>query len=189
MCRLPQQPLYNVIFFKHLFIYCHIFWSIVSLQCYANRKEYSVIFNFFPIYIFIFCTFIFLSWDWKRQNNFINHRLTYFPLSFLKFLLFFFWLCYVSSFPNQVWDPCPLKWKHRVLTTGPPGKSLPLSFLEAHLHTWYISKQNPQPTNQSIYNRRIISPFINTLKCFEELSTSACVTPRKQEIFQFLCYF
>ena len=99
-------------------------------------------------------------------------------------------MCHLGfSFPNQGWNPCPLQRKHRVLTTGPPGKSLPLSFLEAHLHTWCVSKQNPQPTNQSIYNRKIISPFINILMCVEELSASAYVTARKQEIFQFWCYF
>ena len=29
-----------------------------------------------------------------------------------------------SQFPNQGSNPCPLQWKHGVLTTGPPGKSL-----------------------------------------------------------------
>ena len=28
------------------------------------------------------------------------------------------------SFPNQGLNPCPLKWKHRVLNIGPPGKVL-----------------------------------------------------------------
>ena len=28
------------------------------------------------------------------------------------------------KFPKQGSNPCPLQWKHRVLTTGPPGKSL-----------------------------------------------------------------
>ena len=27
------------------------------------------------------------------------------------------------SLPNQGWNLCSLQWKHRVLTTGPPGKS------------------------------------------------------------------
>ena len=38
---------------------------------------------------------------------------------------FFFWpLCTACTtwFPNQGSNPCPLQWKHRVLTTGPPGK-------------------------------------------------------------------
>ena len=29
-----------------------------------------------------------------------------------------------SSFPNRGSNPHPLHWKHRVLTIGPPGKSL-----------------------------------------------------------------
>ena len=41
--------------------------------------------------------------------------------SFMFHPFFFFW-------PHGLWDqglnPCPLHWKHRVLTTGPPGKSL-----------------------------------------------------------------
>ena len=28
-----------------------------------------------------------------------------------------------SEFPDQLLSSCPLKWKHRVLTTGSPGKS------------------------------------------------------------------
>ena len=28
-----------------------------------------------------------------------------------------------SQFPHQGSNPCPLQWKRRVLTTGPPGKS------------------------------------------------------------------
>ena len=46
-------------------------------------------------------------------------------------LLFFFGcaMWYVGSyFPDQGLNPCPLHLKGRVLTTGPPGKSLTLSF-------------------------------------------------------------
>ena len=44
-------------------------------------------------------------------------------------LSFFFFLAILQGlgdlkFPDQGLNPCPLKWKHRVLTTGPPGKSL-----------------------------------------------------------------
>ena len=35
---------------------------------------------------------------------------------------------------DQVSNPCPLQWKHGVLTTGPPGKSLICSFLN-----WVVS--------------------------------------------------
>jgi len=30
---------------------------------------------------------------------------------------------FISKFLNQRSNPCPLTWKHEVLTTGPPGKS------------------------------------------------------------------
>ena len=42
-------------------------------------------------------------------------------------IFFFFlavpWACGISV-PDQGRNPCPLQWKCRVLTTGPPGKSL-----------------------------------------------------------------
>ena len=53
---------------------------------------------------------------WGTEN-----RLSF---SFLSFLFF----CYTewnvgSYFPKQRSNLCSLQWKHRVLTTGPPGKS------------------------------------------------------------------
>ena len=51
----------------------------------------------------------------------------------LKFPFFFFFVCHTawhvgSQFPDQGLNPRPLKWKHGVLTTGPPGMSLKLPF-------------------------------------------------------------
>ena len=50
----------------------------------------------------------------------------------LKILFFFLFDCTTwhagSEFPNQGWNPCPLQWKHRALTTAPPGKSLKILF-------------------------------------------------------------
>ena len=38
---------------------------------------------------------------------------------------FFFLAWHVgSSFPNQGSNPCPLQWKHGILTTGPSGKPM-----------------------------------------------------------------
>ena len=46
---------------------------------------------------------------------------------FIPFFLFFFW-CQGVEFgilgPQPGSNPCPLQWKHIILTTGPPGKSL-----------------------------------------------------------------
>ena len=39
------------------------------------------------------------------------------------YLFIFFGLATCGIFPNQGWNPCPLHWEHRVLTTEPPGKS------------------------------------------------------------------
>ena len=35
----------------------------------------------------------------------------------------FFFFCQNLKFLDQGSNPCPLQWKHGVLTTGPPGKS------------------------------------------------------------------
>ena len=36
----------------------------------------------------------------------------------------------VLQFPHQGWNPCPLQWKHGVLTPGLPGKSLQYKILK-----------------------------------------------------------
>ena len=54
----------------------------------------------------------------------------------LDFLSFFFWLHHMACriFPNQGSNSCALHWEHRILTTGPPGKSWILqTFYEDHL--------------------------------------------------------
>ena len=44
-----------------------------------------------------------------------------------------------SWFSYQGWKPCPLKWKHRVLTTGLPGKAKPFySNLYINSEYWYV---------------------------------------------------
>ena len=34
-----------------------------------------------------------------------------------------------SWFPDRGWNPCPLQWKHEVLSSGPPGKSTMITCL------------------------------------------------------------
>ena len=41
--------------------------------------------------------------------------------------------------PNQRWNPDPLQWKHRVLTTAPPGTCLHLHFLVSFLCLFAVS--------------------------------------------------
>ena len=51
--------------------------------------------------------------------------------AFILLLLLFFWLHHLAGrilVPNQGLNPGPLQWKHRVLTTAPPGNSLNLFF-------------------------------------------------------------
>ena len=38
-----------------------------------------------------------------------------------------------SQFPNQEWNPCPLLWKHGVLTTSPLGNSINSVHFQAKL--------------------------------------------------------
>ena len=52
--------------------------------------------------------------------------LLFFVYSFNSFVPFFFllWLSHVAcGLHDQGSNPCPLHWKHGLLTTGPPGKS------------------------------------------------------------------
>ena len=54
-------------------------------------------------------------------------------LLLLFYLFIYFFGCTVrhlgSHFPDQGLNPCPVQWKHGVLTTGPPGKSSTILFL------------------------------------------------------------
>ena len=59
------------------------------------------------------------GWVWESLGNKTLHL--------KSFLFLLFWLCSVARgilFPDQGLTPCPLHWKHGVLTTGPPGKFL-----------------------------------------------------------------
>ena len=64
---------------------------------------------------------------------FVCMSLPFLFVSFLFIYLFLFIYFFAAPlspwyFPDQGSNLCPLHWKHRVLTTGPPGKSWPLPF-------------------------------------------------------------
>ena len=78
-----------------------------------------------------------------------------------QFLFFFFGHIAThagSYFPNQVSIPCSLHWDHRVLATGPPGKSL-------NTASWWspgkISRRTTQPSHKIMrsYKRFCFQPL------------------------------
>ena len=92
-----------------------------------------------------------------RKNNFL--------------FFFFFFGCtaqhMVSLFSDQDLKPCPLQWKHGVLTTGPPGKSQEKNnfkrnkqkngfCLEVYRISWEVY------TTNSVYINRIRKTVIST---------------------------
>ena len=77
-----------------------------------------------------------LELSFKRSSHSPGPTLSACLLSALSFLSFYLiiWLCWVLRvacaihFPDQGSNPGPLHWKHRVLATGSPGKSLHFTF-------------------------------------------------------------
>ena len=57
------------------------------------------------------------------NNSFKKNLLILAALGFFFFFFFFVWACGIY-FPDQGSNPGPLHWKHGVLITGPPEKSL-----------------------------------------------------------------
>ena len=78
------------------------------------------------------------------------------PLQLKNYFYLCIWLCWVllaawRIFSCSMWDldpwpgmnPEPLNWEHRVLATGPPGKSLPYNFNRHHC-LWVSFHTNKQ---------------------------------------------
>ena len=98
-------------------------WFLVSVFC--------------SIDLFI-CSFIKTTLSWLLQLKVLKLDAVSPPALFfnivsailvvLPFHIYFILFCHAmqhlgSFFPDQGLNPCPLHWKHRVITTGPPGKS------------------------------------------------------------------
>ena len=82
-------------------------WGRKALDM-TNTFTFIVVYNVMPISV-------------VQQSDSVIH---------IRHSFFFFFGCNLchgggggSQFPNQGWNPRPLHWRHRVLTTGPPGKS------------------------------------------------------------------
>ena len=96
---------------------------------------------------------VFTKWDLPAPAT---------PAAGGSFFLFFFFGHIAthagSYFPNQVSIPCSLHWDHRVLATGPPGKSL-------NTASWWspgkISRRTTQPSHKIMrsYKRFCFQPL------------------------------
>ena len=61
------------------------------------------------------------NYTFPRVDNIRSHDIYLFTFFSFFFLIFGYLDC-GNQFPNQGSNPHPLRWKCRVLTTGPPGK-------------------------------------------------------------------
>ena len=74
------------------------------------------------------------KWSWGNvthyDNSYYDNLLLTIPIAGISniYILLSIYLFFTAprgmwNFPDQGSSPCPLQWKRRVLTTGPPGKS------------------------------------------------------------------
>ena len=113
-----------------------------------TAEEYSIawmdhIFLLMDIWV-VFIGLIWIKWLWtimsrsfcgrtlslplgKPRSTWLGHRLGVWVFCFVLFLFGWFFgraMRHAGSyFPDHGSNPCPPQWRHRVLTTGPPGKS------------------------------------------------------------------
>ena len=74
----------------------------------------------------------------KRGLQILNCGLTlnsWFVRASLFFFFFLATLCGIWNYLDRGSNPCPLQWKCRVLTTGPPGKSRATLFMRVKINT------------------------------------------------------
>ena len=69
--------------------------------------------------------------------------INFYGMCFLPPFFFFFWLCHVACrilLPDQGSNPCPLQWKHRVLTTTTIFKGKIFIIIKIVLTLWTLWK-------------------------------------------------
>ena len=101
-----------------------------SIKPQMRSKKESLYFMDAKIKCSFFLMYFFFHISLPLNSEYVSHSLaSQFIWQFFlpSFCLFgFFFLATPHSMwgsSNQRWNPCPLQWKHRVLTTGPPGNS------------------------------------------------------------------
>ena len=115
---------------------CHGYFDedcITSVVCFELYDHFNGINSssprawvFFPFFVSSSTSSMFSEyWAFTSLVKFIPR---YFILSDVVLFYFFNFFGHTmqnagSLFPNQGSHPCPLQWRCRVLTTGPPGKS------------------------------------------------------------------
>ena len=103
---------------------------------------------------------------WKCEE--LSSLSSSFHLRNMRPFLFFVWLSFAfspehagSQFPDHRWNPRPVQWKHRVLTTGPPGKS---QFDGILTHTFLLITTSPNlhlHPQQDFYNLLVFTSVWN----------------------------
>ena len=126
LCSLPCIHYCFIFIFAHSFFWQFepnigpLSWSF-SHYCTFHFQNFHLVLLFLFNHFYL-CIDIHLLWCHQILYYFFNYCFLYFSE---YFFLFSFWphhtACRTSA--NQGSNPSPLKWKHRVLTTGPPRKS------------------------------------------------------------------
>ena len=99
--------------------------------------------------------------------------------------LFFFFLtalCSMQNFPNQGSNPCPLQWKLRVLTTGPPLLPflIPLTSISYPGATCMLCHLTKSPVSNHFLFQTLLTPSRQSLhslpyKTFALVTLSNCL--------------
>ena len=101
----------------------------------------------------------------------------------ISFLPFFFFRRAArlvgSQFPDQGSNPCPLQWKHGVLTTGPPGNSLHISFFfsKKHIKLFYLQPHCFRCTFMDYPKAVFFLAILEILNTLSNSRRSSCQVP------------
>ena len=111
------------------FLFCKLF----TFSAFFFKEDLPFSYQFIRT-LFLLITFIYLLlFYWSIVDlRFVNFCCTAKWFSYTYIYLFFFWPCHTTCgilIPQPGIETVPLHWKHKVLTTRPPGKPY-ISFLK-----------------------------------------------------------